>query len=385
MRENCFYVLHSSGQLLSHKRKHDRMDSEQAYKRFKLAQKMQMISSGLGNTSDSNEMIGSGSTTTPPPSQSSQLAATSTPSIPFFMSNSSSPLMDYNKVASMMLPTDLSLSLSNRAENSSNSTPTKLDLSAAKITEYSNLLASNTDPSSLLLTQKLQYHKLFQQQQQKPLVKQEHLEENQTDFAENGQITMKSFINKLDSIERHPSVEDVGQMIRLYFTDQCTRLKASDTISEEKTNNAGAQNEPLNLKSEKKSKPKTRLLECTSPIWANVGHLHCLVPGCETIVPQNLVEISEHVRFHELQATTKVQKATRSTADVLTADATVSADNPVADPNLLQITSIDGFFNRKRGRPPKNRVVEVYNNVRIRVFYCIRRPYKKYHTNKIFC
>ena len=29
----------------------------------------------------------------------------------------------------------------------------------------------------------------------------------------------------------------------------------------------------------------------------------------------------------------------------------------------LQITSIDGFFNRKRGRPPKNRFIEVYKNV----------------------
>lgn len=34
-----------------------------------------------------------------------------------------------------------------------------------------------------------------------------------------------------------------------------------------------------------------------------------------------------------------------------------------APTNLQQITSIDGLFNRKRGRPPKNRVVEVYGNV----------------------
>ncbi|XP_037942707.1 uncharacterized protein LOC119675573 [Teleopsis dalmanni] len=35
----------------------------------------------------------------------------------------------------------------------------------------------------------------------------------------------------------------------------------------------------------------------------------------------------------------------------------VSSSNQVK-----QITSIDGFFNRKRGRPPKNRFVEVYKN-----------------------
>lgn len=46
MRENCFYVLHSSGQLLSHKRKHERKDSERTYQQFKLAQKSMGDASG---------------------------------------------------------------------------------------------------------------------------------------------------------------------------------------------------------------------------------------------------------------------------------------------------------------------------------------------------
>lgn len=40
IRTNCNYVLHSSGQLLSHKRKHERKDSEMAYRKFKLTQSM---------------------------------------------------------------------------------------------------------------------------------------------------------------------------------------------------------------------------------------------------------------------------------------------------------------------------------------------------------
>lgn len=40
IRSNCNYVLHSSGQLLSHKRKHERKDSEMAYRKFKLTQSM---------------------------------------------------------------------------------------------------------------------------------------------------------------------------------------------------------------------------------------------------------------------------------------------------------------------------------------------------------
>lgn len=38
VRDGCSYVLHSSGQLLSHKRKHERKDTEIAYRKFKLAQ-----------------------------------------------------------------------------------------------------------------------------------------------------------------------------------------------------------------------------------------------------------------------------------------------------------------------------------------------------------
>ncbi|XP_065350896.1 zinc finger protein castor homolog 1 isoform X3 [Cloeon dipterum] len=40
IRPGCNYVLHSSGQLYSHKRKHERQDNEIAYRKFKLAQSM---------------------------------------------------------------------------------------------------------------------------------------------------------------------------------------------------------------------------------------------------------------------------------------------------------------------------------------------------------
>ncbi|XP_017860768.1 PREDICTED: uncharacterized protein LOC108612400, partial [Drosophila arizonae] len=46
-----------------------------------------------------------------------------------------------------------------------------------------------------------------------------------------------------------------------------------------------------------------------------------------------------------------------------TPTSTASCDEPPPPPTLAtQITSIDGFFNRKRGRPPKNRFVEVYKS-----------------------
>ena len=36
----CSYILHSSGQLYSHKRKHERRETELAYRKFRLAQNM---------------------------------------------------------------------------------------------------------------------------------------------------------------------------------------------------------------------------------------------------------------------------------------------------------------------------------------------------------
>ncbi|SPP83147.1 transcription factor castor isoform X2 [Drosophila guanche] len=36
VREGCDYILHSSSQMISHKRKHDRQDGEQAYQQFKI-------------------------------------------------------------------------------------------------------------------------------------------------------------------------------------------------------------------------------------------------------------------------------------------------------------------------------------------------------------
>lgn len=44
----CTYVLHSSGQLYSHKRKHERRDTELAYRKFKLAQSMMKTLSEAG-------------------------------------------------------------------------------------------------------------------------------------------------------------------------------------------------------------------------------------------------------------------------------------------------------------------------------------------------
>jgi len=49
IRDNCDYVLHSSGQLYSHKRKHDRKDNEGPYRLEREAQKTNLVQGDVTN------------------------------------------------------------------------------------------------------------------------------------------------------------------------------------------------------------------------------------------------------------------------------------------------------------------------------------------------
>ncbi|XP_050085349.1 uncharacterized protein LOC126571119 [Anopheles aquasalis] len=67
MHENCHYVLHSSGQLLSHKRKHERMDTEVDYRRFQMARSLltKLNGSSKGEEAESAPSKSRASTRTP--------------------------------------------------------------------------------------------------------------------------------------------------------------------------------------------------------------------------------------------------------------------------------------------------------------------------------
>lgn len=63
IRAGCSYVLHSSGQLYSHKRKHERRDSELAYRQYRLAQSVYRAINPLNDSamSDSAPFAADGS------------------------------------------------------------------------------------------------------------------------------------------------------------------------------------------------------------------------------------------------------------------------------------------------------------------------------------
>lgn len=364
------------------------MFTEQQYRQFKMTQKIQ----SLGSTSDSNEL---NQTQSPPPPSATASAhllnqtassvgnSPEPPSnLPFSTSNRSSPLLDYNKaMATMLLPTDLSVSFqasrtnsggdSMKSSQTTSTSLTALDLSTLLYGASGGSISNSMLPLDIL--QQLEYQKqlLLRKQQQH----QQTMQERKNDSLDDDSMEVdnsieagipKSVIQNTEFMERHPSVDDVEQMIRNFFTQNCTRQQNSGDIDLDDNNrkNDPEQYEPLNLNLKsntgKRNSNPVNMLECslspTHPL-ADQDHLHCLIPNCDAIVPRVYTDISEHIRAHNIR--------TNPYANIEQLGiAAISNDVVISDPKLLQITSIDGFFNRKRGRPPKNRVVEVYNNVR---------------------
>lgn len=285
VRENCNYVLHSSGQMLSHKRKHERLDSEDAYRRFKQAQKAAMAAGGMNSESLS-------------PMLNEQLLKT----------------INNNPGVSISPEVTLTVPFS-EASNSS----VEKEMSAGFLQQQQELLKAQRVLST------------FKPIQKPPSIP-DHIENLEDGIP-------KSVIQNSSFFERATSVEEVENTIRQYFSDYCTRQVNTGT-DKVLPSTSGEQNEPLNLKNEGQI-PKR--IEC---FMTGVDpHFHCLIQGCEAVLPKSLNDISEHIKMHELS---------RIGSEVSQASG--------ASSNLQQITSIEGFFNRKRGRPPKNRVVEVYNN-----------------------
>lgn len=355
------------------------MYTEQQYRQFKMTQKIQ----SLGSTSDSNEL---NQTLSPPPVSASASAhllnQTASPvgnspepptNLPFSTSNRSSPLLDYNKaITSMLLPTDLSVSFQSGRGDSMKSSQTSstslkaLDLSTLLYGTPSGSISNSVLPLDIL-QQQLEYQKqlLFRKQQQDRKNDSPDDDSMEVDNSIEAGIP-KSVIQNTEFMERHPSVDDVEQMIRTFFTSNCSRQQncGDEDLDDNNRKNDPEQNEPLNLNlksnASKRINNPASMLDCsispTHPL-ADQRHLHCLIPNCDAILPRIYSDVSEHIRAHNIRpnpyANVEQLGITAMNNEVV-----------ISDPKLLQITSIDGFFNRKRGRPPKNRVVEVYNNVR---------------------
>lgn len=239
--------------MYSHKRKHERTDTEQAYQKFKLAQRAENLSANDADGTDIAESSASN--------------------------------------AKNLFGNNLSSLLSNYAGNVSSS------------------------DSSFDILQQLQYQKQLHEQ-------------SASNFgdksSENGDDSNAMDNNNYDATDSTPSksfaqadhpfesrsidTTDLEQLKNIYTAMEKAKQKQFSAMLFAQNNfNSVDQSEPLNLNLKK--------------------------------------EPSSNVNSYLLSAV--VQKM----------------QNQNASSNLQQITSIDGLFNRKRGRPPKNRVVEVYGNV----------------------
>lgn len=296
VRSGCTYVLHSSGQLLSHKRKHERMDAEMAYRRFKMGQAKDLTASELSALQQFHGMDLSSKPTAPPtptgiPNPSNEVTQRFNRLLDNATMENLNMLLSQNTAQSTLSPEILQQIQQQQQKRHQNGDTNDEEVSAKNSTENGDSLEDGI-PKSVI---------------------------------HNVPTSASPSKNQQEEQNKAPTVEEVEQIISQYFSDHCTKQQQSE------------QNEPLNLNS--KSNQKS-LIECF--MTSSEAHLHCLIPGCDAVVPRSLKDISEHLRMHELNR---------------------GADSIIQNSNLLQITSIEGFFNRKRGRPPKNRVVEVYNNV----------------------
>lgn len=276
VRENCFYVLHSSGQLLSHKRKHERLDSEQAYQQFKLSQK-----NDNPMLNDSNDIE---------------------------MRNIEANASGCSKNLAHFAGNSLSSLLSKYSENAENKMESLLN------TESMEILQQLQFQKQALLQNQVAAAAAAAASSTSLIGKSGGLDD---DFSSDNNnydpidaSIPKSFIQNANaSIGRTITSVELEQLQKIYSAAENAKQKQMNALLFAQNNfNSSDQAEPLNL---------------------------------------------------------NLKKETKDINNTLLSAVVQKMQNQPMPTNLQQITSIDGLFNRKRGRPPKNRIVEVYGNVGI--------------------
>nr|CAH7728455.1 unnamed protein product [Callosobruchus chinensis] len=281
IRPQCSYVLHSSGQMFSHKRKHERKDSELAYRKYKLAQSM------IRTLSDGSVV--------PPPVGYGRDYEAQIDSINLSMYNQAS-----GSVSNMSNTESLSERNSPISYGESESA-SAMDLSANE----SNLGQEDFNYNSGDFWRK---YCQFVPENQCRVDKCEYIYcDHYHCFADSCSV---AFNNK-DGAREHARNHEQQEMItENYFS----------TI----TQSGGCDESCIYQDKEK--------------------HYHCNWDNCREVILPNDKPFRrlEHYKMHEYSKKLSLTK------------------DPLTMTHLS--SSIDGMFCRKRGRPPKNRVIEVWND-----------------------
>ncbi|CAN8015877.1 unnamed protein product, partial [Ixodes persulcatus] len=298
IRPGCSYVLHSSGQLYSHKRKHERQDTEMAYRKFKLAQSMLKSYSAAG-ASDLSSPVQSMFPTVPssssalPATPGSSTVATPTPTTMTTISTASA--------GSMVEAAHKANQLANHALG--HTAHDKLNC------------GGNSSAQSLLPDASAQ---------QKP-----HMLDP----------TFLSAYSPTDLCR--PECEFIYREHYHCTTDNCSMVFPGKDFGGVQEHAKNHEHQDQITQCFYHTVGKSIEGECPPecPFQLKEKHYHCQWDGCRDIVSSTDKPFRrlDHYKMHEY--TTKLS---------------MSRDQFSA----ISSVSMDGVFRRKRGRPPKNRVIE---------------------------
>ncbi|XP_015439123.1 PREDICTED: zinc finger protein castor homolog 1-like [Dufourea novaeangliae] len=282
IRPHCSYVLHSSGQLFSHKRKHERHESELAYRKYK------QISS-VGGVRPTGSW--------PPDDLSGQ---------------------------------SLSLSLNGESSNEGRGSPSYYSLDdsfqsgsdlAMDLTAPTTTTAVSASGSSTVTVE--------QQQQQH---QQQHQQQNQLTATELAYLVPANADCPchLARDHHHCGLDRCGaalrdpREVREHLREHETQERITDAFFEE----GGCDD--------------------NCPYAEKEKHYHCNWENCREVI------LSTDKPFRRLQHY-KIHEYSRQL------NLSCSPHALSSDVTLTHLTNIDAMFRRKRGRPPKNRVIEIWS------------------------
>ncbi|VVC40912.1 Hypothetical protein CINCED_3A025642 [Cinara cedri] len=318
VRDGCNYVLHSSGQLLSHKRKHERKDSEIAYRKFKLAQQAVL------NMSSSCVSTGSGSGVGPATGVGQDQVSDDEWGLPWDARRRGVHGATDSQMNELSISSNSPLQFLHQQANSLAS----LSALANQVGDAASYSNSSSDggggPMSPLSTTPRGPSKMggggghgF--------------------FTDNSCTAVDGGVGSPEDVEMwpryltrfKPNTCTGGPDCALYDTDHfhCKEPNCDAPVKSQEAAETHARNHDNQERINESFYPGGPAYcqdTCTKE-----QHFHCVLEGCyEAVLPS---ERGEHIKSHH--------------------------DTPYG-----QYNSLDALFRRKRGRPPKNRVIEVWND-----------------------
>ncbi|XP_018398806.1 PREDICTED: zinc finger protein castor homolog 1-like [Cyphomyrmex costatus] len=271
IRPHCSYVLHSSGQLFSHKRKHERHESEMAYRKYKQV-------TAVGGIR-------------PPGSWAPDELSTQS----------------------------LSLSLNGESSNEDRGSPSYYSLEDSF--QSANDLAMDLTAPTTTITASGSSVNLDQQQQSQQLTAAElaYLVPATSDCACNA-----SREHHHCGLDRCGAILKDPREVREHLKEHETQERITDAFFEE----GGCDD--------------------SCPYADKEKHYHCNWENCREVI------LSTDKPFRRLQHY-KIHEYSRQL------NLSCSSHALSSDITLTHLTNIDAMFRRKRGRPPKNRVIEIWS------------------------